>query len=520
MKRLYGLLTLVGMLTLVGTLLGYIRNASIASIFGLSGESDAYFVAIFIPTTLQAILILGALSPALVHVYVNCIEEGRPEDARIIFSSIVNLVTIVVGVLVLLGIIFSREVVGAIAPGLPAESQRLSAHLMNFTLPLLLLLCLAALLGPILNTRDHFFTPALNPVVLNVFTIAFIVIGAKTVGIAAAAAGILVGGIVHVAILAVLLRRKGISYSPVLRLAHAGVRRVLLESAPVVTYMAVAYCALLLERLLASFLGEGAVSVMAIAFTIFALPTIIFNASLSVVIYPRLVRLAATARAELAEAMMQALRLVLVVLIPATLLIMIASVPLTRLAYGPGASADVLTGGAVLAAYAVGLTAVGLTQILQRGIYAMGDFVTPLKVEVLTLGLYVAAAVGMSQLWSIVGLALARAVQVILIMLLTFWMVRRVPEVPSLRKLAASAVRPLVAGIVMVAFYGAAFLSIDLAHPSPSYILTAGEQCILLLASGCVYLAACGALGVEEVRLLWRLVPTARLRPVVTRDAA
>ena len=210
---------------------------------------------------------------------------------------------------------------------------------------------------------------------------------------------------------------------------------------------------------------------------------------------------------------MQASRLVLVVLIPATLLMMVACMPLTRLAYGPGdvSTADVRVGGAFLAAYVVGLTAVGLTQVLQKGIYASGDFVTPLKVEVLTLGLYIAAAVGLSQVWSIVGLAVARAGHFTITVLLTFWMVRHVPEVPSLRRLAACAFRPFLAGIVMVAFYAVAFLSMDLAHPSASYILTAGEQCVLLLASGCVYLVAGAALGIPEIAVLRQLLPLPRL---------
>ncbi len=519
MGRLYGLLGLVGMLTLVGSLLGYARNASIASVFGLSGETDAYFVAIFIPITLQAVLVYGAISPALVRVYVNYIEKGKLEDARITFSSILNVLSIGLAVVAVLGIVFSRQLVGAIAPGLDAESARLSSHLMSFTLPLLVPLCVAALIGPVLNAKGHFFTPALSALILNAFTIAFIVVVGGTMGVVAAAVGVLLGGFAHVGLLAIWMRRMEISYSPTIRLAHPGVRRVLLTSAPLFGYMGVAYFAPLIERLLASFLAEGTVSIVAIAVTIFAFPALVFNASLGVIVYPQFVRVAAKARAELGDALMQASRLVLVALIPATLLIMVASGPLTRLAYGPGnvSSADVRTGGAFLAVYVIGLTAVGLTQILQRGIYATGDFMTPLKVEVLALGPYVALAVALSQIWSVVGLALARTVHFALVMLLTFWIARRAPGVPSLRKLASFAIRPLLAGIGMVAFYTAANLAIDQAHASPSYVVGAGEQLVLLVASACVYLLVSTGLGVQEVAVLWKILPMPRRRGLVDR---
>jgi putative peptidoglycan lipid II flippase len=522
MRRLYGLLSLIGTLTLLGSLLAYVRNASITSVFGLSGESDAYFVALFIPTTLQAILVLSALAPALVHVYVNYTEQGKNDDARVAFSTVVNVAAIAISALVLLGMLMSGFLVRAIAPGLSAESAALATRLMYFTLPLLLLLCIASLLGPILNTREHFLTPALNPVVINAFAIASIIVGGKTIGITAAGAGLLAGGAAHVALLVFLIRRKGIAYSFTLRLGHPGARRALIQSAPVAAYMAVAYSAIIIERLIASTKGPGAISMLAIAMTIFSLPTTTFNGSLGVILYPRFVRFAAMARAELAASMMQAARLTLVVLVPATMLIIAARGPLMRLAYGPGevSSHDVATGGGVLAAYVLAMSAVGVTQLLQKGIYAGGDFVTPLRVESLTIGVYAALALGLSSVWSVVGLAAARACQHFLNMMITFWMVRRVGGVPSLRTLALFAVRPLIGGAAAVAFYSVASMVIGRVYPPPSYLPLAAEQSVLLVMSGGVYLLGASALGIAEIRALWRLSASGRQGPVITQEAA
>ena len=219
---------------------------------------------------------------------------------------------------------------------------------------------------------------------------------------------------------------------------------------------------------------------------------------------------------------MQAARLTLVVLIPATMLMMAASVPLMRLAYGPGSvsRADVRLGAGVLAVYVLAMSTTGLTQLAQKGIYADGDFVTPLKVELLTIGLYVAAAFALSSVWSIVGLAVAAVCRHMLNMFLTFWLVRRRRHVPSVRQLAAFALRPLLAGGIAVAFYGVAYLAVDRAHPSPSYVITAAEQMALLLASGGVYVVVASLLGIEEVRVLWRAVPSVRSRRAITQEAA
>jgi len=261
---------------------------------------------------------------------------------------------------------------------------------------------------------------------------------------------------------------------------------------------------------------------MAIAVTLFVLPTSVFNGSLGVILYPRFVRFAARAPSELAASMMQAARLTLVVLVPATLLIIAAREPLMRLAYGPGdvSQHDITIGGGVLAVYVLGMSAVGMTQVLQRGIFASDDFVTPLKVEVLTIGVYVALALALSTWWSIVGLALARACHHIANTLVTFWMVRHVREVPSLRKLCVFALRPLLAGAAAFAFYVAAHAGASRAYPSPSYVLTAAEQGVLLLASGGVYLIAATLLRIDEVRVLWSFAPVTQRKPAITQEAA
>jgi peptidoglycan biosynthesis protein MviN/MurJ (putative lipid II flippase) len=181
----------------------------------------------------------------------------------------------------------------------------------------------------------------------------------------------------------------------------------------------------------------------------------------------------------------------------------------------------VATGGGVLAAYVLAMSAVGTTQLLQKGMYAGGDFVTPLKVEAITLGLYISAAIALSHVWSVIGLALARAGQHIITILITYWMVRHVKEVPPLRELAVFALRPLLASGAAVAFYAPTYAAMSRMYPSPSYILVAAQQTVLLLVSGGVYLVVASLLRVDEVRALWRfaMLP-ARRRPAIAQEAA
>ncbi len=161
-----------------------------------------------------------------------------------------------------------------------------------------------------------------------------------------------------------------------------------------------------------------------------------------------------------------------------------------------------------------------MTLLLQKGIFAVGDFVTPLKAELATIGFYAGAAVGLSHVCSVTGLALARAGDYVATMLVTYCLVRHTWVCRSPPRLLSFALRPLLAAGVAVAVYYAAFLVVDRAHSSPSYLLTAAEQITLLLASGGVYVVVASLLGIEEVRVLWRAVPSVQSRRAVTQEAA
>ena len=509
MNRLVPLVTLVGGMTLVGSALGYVRNSSIASVFGISGQSDAYFVAIFLPMTLQVILVSGSLAPALLHVYIGYQQRGHRRDAEVTFSTLLNLLALVLALFVLVGVIFRDQLVSLTAPGLPEDSAQLSARLMLLTLPSLLLLGTTALLGPLLNAHDHFFMPALGPALYNLLTIGVLLAAERYVGIEAAAAGGLAGASLQMLLLVIVMRRRGIAYSPVLSLRHPGVRRALLASAPVVGYLLVAYASIWLERLFASMLEAGTVSIITIAMTIFVFPNTVFNGSLGTVVYPTLVRQGAAGAAgavEMASSVLSAIRLLMLVLIPATVLMVVAATPLTRIAYGPGAAddADVHTGGLVLAVYTVGLLAVGVAGLVQQVMYATGRFMMPLKIELASLGVYAPLAALLSYSLGAVGLGLARLASFLsagILSLLTAW---RMGLLPPLGQVVAGSTKPLVGAAAMAGAYLALSGLSERVISSTGYAGLLLEQASLFSICAGVYLSVGALLGIEGMPRGWR----------------
>src|SRR6266550_975081 len=88
---------IVSALTLVVAFIGYLREATLASRFGLSATMDAYFAAVFVPTLVYMVLIAGTLSPVFIPILIQ--EDSAEDRARL--SETFSVVTTFVLVLLL-----------------------------------------------------------------------------------------------------------------------------------------------------------------------------------------------------------------------------------------------------------------------------------------------------------------------------------------------------------------------------------------------------------------------------------
>ncbi|GAG90825.1 unnamed protein product, partial [marine sediment metagenome] len=137
----------------------------------------------------------------------------------------------------------------------------LTLILAAMVLPYMILICLVALLGGMLNARYHFSCPALAPVVLNVFLIIAGLWGTGLLGedksqkIFAVAAGVLVGGLAQLALVVVPLKRMGVSLGWLWRPQMEQIRRIIKLTAPMVLGLAVMQVNALLDYLLATWLS-------------------------------------------------------------------------------------------------------------------------------------------------------------------------------------------------------------------------------------------------------------------------
>ena len=394
--RLLTTTSVVGFMTLMSRVTGLARDVAFSSWFGSGVVMDAFTVAFKIPNLLRRFFAEGAFSQAFVPV----ISEYRTHRGHAATRELVDRVAGTLGlalfVATFVGVIAAPLLILAFAPGFRGGDGRypLAVDMLRLTFPYVLFVSLTALAGSILNAYRRFSVAAFTPVLLNVVMILFAGwveprLGRPGLGLAA---GVFAAGVVQLAFQVPFLRSLGML--PRLRwdAAHEGVRRIGKLMLPAIFGSSVAQISILLDTLIASFLATGSISWLYYSDRLVEFPLGVFGIALATVILPRLSEHHATESKETFSATLDwALKLVLVISVPAALALAVLAEPLmtTLFQRGEFTARDVAMSAASLRAYAPGLLGFILVKVLAPGYFARQDTRTPVRagVQALILGM-------------------------------------------------------------------------------------------------------------------------------------
>src|ERR687896_2746248 len=168
--NLLRILATVSGMTFISRVLGFLRDAIIARVFGAGLMTDAFFVAFKIPNLLRRMFAEGAFSQAFVPILAGYRNQNSAGDTRSLIDSVGTLLFIALVVTAALGIAAAPLIVYVTAPGFAADPEKfaLTVQLLRITFPYIVFISLVALAAGILNTWNRFSVPALTPALLNV----------------------------------------------------------------------------------------------------------------------------------------------------------------------------------------------------------------------------------------------------------------------------------------------------------------------------------------------------------------
>lgn len=404
----------VSVMTLLSRVLGMVRDVVVANYFGSGAAADAFFVAFKIPNFLRRLFAEGAFAQAFVPVLSEYREKRSFAEVKQLVDRTAGYLSFVLTILTMLGMLFAPYIMMVFAPGFHDDPVKmaLAGDLLRITFPYLMLISLTAFCGGILNSYGRFGAPAFTPVLLNVSMIASAIFLSPYFAepITALAWGVFIAGVAQLLFQMPFLAQLKLVPRPRLVRKDEGVKRIMLLMLPALFAVSVSQINLLLDTVLASFLETGSVSWLYYADRLSELPLGAFGIAIGTVILPALSRQHAGERPEeFSNTIDWALRMVLLVGVPAALALGVLAEPLitTLFHYGKMSDVAVYQSAAALQAYALGVLTFMLIKVLAPGYFARQDLKTPVKIAVLCM---VANMIfNLLLIWNLkhVGLALA-----------------------------------------------------------------------------------------------------------------
>jgi putative peptidoglycan lipid II flippase len=377
---------LVGAFTSLSRFLGMIRDLLTAGVFGTSLPMSAFVVAFRIPNLFRRLFGEGALSSAFVPVFMEARRNDGEESAGHLASRVLSLAGLGLLTLTAAGLLGA----GIMMADVSEDSQRaLILPLTRIMLPYMLFICLAALTASILNSYHHFTIPALSPSLMNITWIASVLILCPLMGdtleekIYGLAWGVLISGVLQLGLQIPVLKRYGFHFRFTLAWNDPRVWKVFLLMGPATLGLAVTQINVMVNSLLAAWIGPWAPAALFYSERLLYFPQGILATAMSTVLLPVFASCAAEKRHEdLLRTMNHSLRMLMFVMVPAAVGLLVLARPVVQMLFEWGQfdarSTDLTT--IALQCYAPGLLVFSLAKVFVPAFYAHQDTRTPVKV--------------------------------------------------------------------------------------------------------------------------------------------
>ncbi len=374
-------------------LLGAARDVLMAALFGTGPVMSAFAVAFTIPNLFRRLFGEGALSSSLVPVFMRIREQEGDGPAWTLANRILTFAFVLLSGLCVAGMAGLAVALARLDPvGYPAQIARLTFWL----LPYMVFICLAALAMGLLNSFHRFALPAAAPWILNLCWIAAAALVAPALGggperqIYAVVGGILIAGLLQFGIQVPALLRLGWRPRPDVRWRDPAARRVLGLALPAAVGLGVTQINVLIDRLLAAWIGPWAAAALYFSERLVYLPLGLFATALSIVLLPAYAgRAARRERDRIPADLAHALTGLLFVMIPAAAGLLVLARPIVSTIFEwrafDGASTEATA--IALAFFAPGLVVFSLPKVLVPVFYALEDTRTPVRIGLASVGL-------------------------------------------------------------------------------------------------------------------------------------
>lgn len=405
-------------LSIAGSLLGLVRDQSLARLFGAGSDTDAFLVAWTVPEFAATLLIEDGLALVLIPAFSMALSRrargGSGDPVRALVASTLPRLCLAFAAVAAVIAGAAPYLVQALAPGLP--DPRLAADCTRLTSTCVLTFGLAGYCSAALRAHRRFLAPAAIYIVYNAGIVAAMFLLGRSWGVRSAAVGVAAGGCLMVAVQLPALWRQLTSRRRPSGGSGEAVEERPVQLAVVASVLLFALCRqsqVLVERFLGSTLPAGAISHLNYAQKVAQIPMTL-SLMVCTVTFPVVARALADGDTERARSRVERDLAVSSALVLLGMCTVIACAPqMTELLFQRGAftAQDTEATADVMRVYAFGLLGQTLVGALTRSYFSAGR-PTWYPVGAMAAGIAVTSWIGAATVgtWGVAGIAAANAI--------------------------------------------------------------------------------------------------------------
>jgi putative peptidoglycan lipid II flippase len=400
--------------------LGFIRDAFMATMLGAGPVADAFIVAFRLPNLFRRLFAEGAFSAAFVPLFGRALAEGGEARARSLAEEVLAVFLLALVAITVVAELAAPLLVMVLAPGFLSDPDKVShtEALTRIMFPYLACMSLTAMAAGMLQSFGRFAVAAFAPSLLNVVLVAALGLiwwwgwagtpeAAYTLAWAVFLAGFLqllaVAGTLWWIGFPVSLRRPRVTPDVRRMLVLARHPRGDRRRHHADQHHGRHHDRLDCRRARSSWLYY--------ADRLYQLPLgVDRHRRRNVVLLPEMVRQLKEGDARVGHTQNRAIELAMLFTLPAAVALIVLPQAIIGALFERGAftANDTRQTAAALAAYSIGLPAFVLQQVLSRGFFAREDTATPMKLAVVSMIVNVAGSLALFPLFGHVGLQAAR----------------------------------------------------------------------------------------------------------------
>jgi len=401
--------------------LGAVRDIAIGHVFGAGRASDTFWMAWTVPSLFRRFVADEGLTGALIPGVAQAEQEAGVEEARRLANGALFALLLAGASICAAGMLGAPWLVRLIAPGFAGDPGKLALTitLTRWLFPFVVFVSLVSYCEGLLNVRGHFFVPKLAPGIVSgcIAAAALLLANGFEEPVLALAVGALVGGLTHLLVcVPPLVKHWGMPFPSVGGMRGPRFRFFLGEMGKVAAIGLIAQLNVVLLRVLASFLEEGAMTHYWYANRLVDLTQGTFAVAVGSALLPAVAHDAAGRDWDgFRKNFSQAVRLAALVLVPAACLLIGLARPIVSILFlhGEFSVHAVDRTVATLQLLVPFMVALGGINIVKKAYFALDDRTTLLIVGAMGLVFTTSAGYLLSTRIGVEGLGLALSISAV-----------------------------------------------------------------------------------------------------------